>query len=77
MGTAIKNAITLLNPDSVILYGEAFEHRKFRNAFMQELSAYTKSQKVNFSDYNMQLEGIGPATTAISLFFLSGGVIPE
>jgi predicted NBD/HSP70 family sugar kinase len=77
MGTAIKNAITLLNPDSVILYGEAFEHRKFRNAFMQELSAYTKSQKVNFSDYNMQLEGIGPATTAISLFFLSGGTIPE
>lgn len=73
MGTSLKNAITLLNPDSVILYGQAFEHRRFRTAMMQELAAYTRAQRVSFSEYNMKLETYGPATTAISAFFLRGG----
>ena len=77
MVTAIKNAITLLNPDSVILYGEPFDSRKLRYRLVEELTAYTKAQKVSFSDFNMQLEVMGPATTAISAFFLSGGEIPR
>lgn len=70
---AIKNAITLLNPESVILYGELFENVKFRRKLVQQLSAFTKTQKVAFSDYNLGLETLGPATTMISRFLLSGG----
>ena len=70
---AIKNAITLLNPESVILYGELFENLKFRRKLVQQLSAFTKTQKVAFSDFNLGLETLGPATTMISSFLLSGG----
>lgn len=77
MALAVENAITLLNPQRVILYGSAFEHRRFRDAFFSELSSFTRSQKVTMSEYNMKLDALGPATAAISLFFLGGGQIPD
>lgn len=67
----------MLDPESVVLYGELFKSRKFRYSLMEILNAYTKTQIVSFSNYNMQLEDIGPATMAISRFFMSGGVLPS
>ena len=70
---AIRNAITLLNPDVVVLYGETFTNRKFRRKILNELNSYTNTKNVLFSEFNLQLEALGPATIAISHFFLRGG----
>lgn len=77
MAVAIENAITLLNPQRVILYGGAFQHRRFRDALLSQLSVFTRSQKVGISEFNMKLDALGPVTAAISLFFLNGGRIPD
>ncbi len=72
---AIRNAIGMFMPDKIILYGEPFENLKFRAAVSDKLSSYTGTENVVFSKFNMQLDTIGPATTAISNFLDNGGII--
>lgn len=75
LALAIRNAIGLFMPDKIILYGEPFENNKFRAAISAQLTHYTGTEHVVFSRFNMQLETIGPATTAISNFLDNGGII--
>lgn len=75
LALAIKNAMCLFAPQKLILYGEPFENIKFRNALSKQLTEYTHTENVVFSQFNMQLDTIGPATTAISYFLDSGGNI--
>ncbi|MCL2035237.1 MAG: ROK family transcriptional regulator [Oscillospiraceae bacterium] len=74
LGLAIKNTLTLLDPDGVILYGELFENEKFKTMLLDKLTRFTEAERVRFSHYNMQLETLGPAATAVSGFFEQGGV---
>lgn len=71
---AIKNAIQLLNPKIVVLYGELFEYTNFRYAISNALNKYTSASKVTFSHFNLSLEALGPAATIISYFFENGGL---
>ncbi len=75
LALAIRNAIGLFMPDKIILYGEPFENNKFRAAISAQLARYTGTEHVVFSQFNMQLETIGPATTAISNYLDNGGII--
>lgn len=73
LALAIKNAICLLDPETVVLYGELFEHQALREALGQELQHYSLSTPVTFSSFNAKLNALGPATTAITYFFDNGG----
>lgn len=72
---AIKNAVCLLNPQTVVLYGEPFEYKILQDAIRKALAMYQFPTPVTFSDFNLQLNALGPATTMISYFFENGGVI--
>jgi predicted NBD/HSP70 family sugar kinase len=74
LSIAIKNAMCLFDPESVILYGEFFELEKFRTNLLIHLSRYSGYKKVAFSQYNLQLETLGPASTIINYFFQNGGL---
>lgn len=74
LSIAVKNAIQLLNPKIVVLYGELFEYTNFRYAITNALSKYTDASKVTFSHFNLSLEALGPAATIISYFFENGGI---
>lgn len=73
LALAIKNAICLLNPETVVLYGELFEHLALQEALSRELLHYSLSTPVAFSSFNAKLNALGPATTAITYFFENGG----
>lgn len=75
LALAIKNAICLLSPKSVVLYGELFEHQSLQKALHEELSHYTQTQRVIFSDFNRELNALGPATTMIAYFYENGGYL--
>ena len=74
LAIAIKNAITILSPSSVVLYGEPFNNITFKQSLLKELSAFPNTQLVTFSDFNLGLETLGPATVMISYFFEIGGL---
>lgn len=74
LSIAIKNAMCLFDPKSIILYGELFEHEKFRKNLYLQLSQYSGHEKVTFSNFNLQLETLGPASTIINYFFENGGL---
>lgn len=74
LSIAIKNAITILNPASVVLYGEPFNNITFKRALLDKLSSFPNTQLVTFSDFNLGLETLGPATVMISYFFEIGGL---
>ncbi len=74
LAVAIKNAITILNPASVVLYGELFNNISFKRALLFRLSDFPGTQLVSFSDFNLGLETLGPATVMISNFFEIGGL---
>ena len=71
---AIKNAVQLLNPKIVVLYGELFENTNFKYAISNALNKYIHTCKVTFSHFNLSLEALGPAATIISYFFENGGL---
>ncbi len=73
LALAVKNAICLLDPETVVLYGELFEHQSLRDALGTELLHYSLSTPVTFSSFNAKLNALGPATTAITYFFDNGG----
>lgn len=75
LALAIRNAVCLFAPQKIILYGEPFENQKFRSTLSGELAKYTNTENVIFSQYNMQLDTLGPVTTAISYFLDSGGTL--
>jgi predicted NBD/HSP70 family sugar kinase len=75
LSIAVKNAMCLFDPKSVVLYGELFENVKFRKCLHLKLSQYSGSEKVNFSHFSLQLETLGPASTVIGHFMENGGVI--
>ena len=75
LSIAIKNAMCLFDPKSIILYGELFENEKFRKNLYIHLSNYSGYEKVTFSSFNLQLETQGPASTIINFFFENGGLI--
>ncbi len=70
---AIKNAINLLDPSIVVLYGELFENPDFRKCLSTNLKQFSDTDKVIFSHYNLQLEALGPASTIINYFLENGG----
>lgn len=74
LSIAIKNAVTILNPVSVVLYGEPFNNISFKRALLLQLSRFITTPIVTFSDFNLGLETIGPATVMISYFFEIGGL---
>lgn len=75
----IKNAITLYDPERVVLYGEAFENKDFIELlydFMLDNNYYKDIRTlVVKSEYNGDLDTKGPASLAIEHFFNSGGVM--
>ncbi len=73
LSIAIKNAMCLFDPKSVVLYGELFENSNFRKSLHLQLSKYSGFEKVTFSHFNLQLETLGPASTIINYFFENGG----
>ena len=73
LSLAIKNSICILEPSSVILYGELFESARFREVLNQNLKLFSVSERVSFSHFNLELETIGPAYTIINRFFELGG----
>lgn len=75
LSIAIKNAMCLFNPKSIILYGELFENSTFRQNLQLKLSRYSGYEKVSFSHFNKQLEALGPASTITNFFFENGGII--
>lgn len=77
LAIAIKNAMCLFDPKSVILYGELFENIKFRKLLHLQLSKYSGFEKVIFSHFNLQLETLGPASTIINYFFENGGILDK
>lgn len=77
LAIAIKNAIKLLDPKSVVLYGELFENANFRYALSAEFGKFTDTKQVSFSHFNLGLETLGPAASIISYFYETGGLIGE
>lgn len=75
LALAIQNAIRVIEPELVILYGELFELSDFQTALINELSKYTETDRVQFSHFNLQLDTIGPLSTIVSHFFETGGVL--
>ena len=75
----LKNVVTLLDPEKVILYGLAFENDDFLNlvyGFMNEVSQVPDLKKIVVrSEFNGQLSSRGPASLAIQNFFDNGGVV--
>ncbi|MFT4145407.1 MAG: ROK family transcriptional regulator [Mobilitalea sp.] len=70
---ALQNVMQVLNPETVILYGEFFEIEEFKSALINQLKTYINADRVRFSHYNLQLETFGPLSTIISYFFENGG----
>lgn len=77
LAIAIKNAMCLFDPKSIILYGELFENKKFRSNLQYHLSHFSGTGVVTFSHFNLQLESLGPASTIINYFFENGGSIEK
>lgn len=75
LSIAIKNAMCLFDPKSIILYGELFENDKFRRNLHLHLSRFSGLETVTYSHFNLQLETLGPASTIINHFFENGGTI--
>lgn len=75
LSIAINNSMTLFEPKTVILYGELFENEKFRRNLYSNLSRYSDCKKIKFSNFSLQLETLGPASTVINHFFENGGMI--
>lgn len=75
LALAIQNAICLICPKTVILYGEPFECLPFREALMQELGKFTHTPSVSFSHFSKELNVLGPATIMIAEFYRKGGVL--
>lgn len=75
LALAIQNAIRVIEPELVILYGELFEISNFQTALINELNKYTETDRVQFSHFNLQLDTIGPLSTIVSHFFETGGVL--
>ena len=71
---AIKNIISILEPESIVLYGEIFENNKIRKHFKQLIAKLNIEDKVNFSKYNLQLEAYGPASNIIEYFLENGAI---
>jgi len=75
----IKNAITLYDPENVVLYGEVFENEDFLELlyeFMLENSSNKDIRRlVVKSEFNGDLDAKGPASLAIERFFNNGGVL--
>jgi len=74
---ALQNAIQLLDPEIVILYGEIFEIEEFKNSLMKQLNNFVRADRVRFSHYNLQLETFGPLSTIVSYFIENGGTLPD
>lgn len=70
---ALQNAMQLLDPEIVILYGEFFEISEFKEALIAQLSKLIVTDRVRFSHFNLQLETFGPLSTIISYFYENGG----
>lgn len=75
LALAIKNTLTIMKPEDVILYGPIFENEKFRDALYDELKVLNIDNQVHLSANTKELEAIGPATTMISNFLSTGGNI--
>lgn len=77
----LKNVITLLDPEKVILYGVAFENEDFLKLVYNFVSEECKIKDVENiivrSEFNGQLSSRGPASLAIQNFFENGGLIHE
>jgi len=73
LAIAIRNAICMLAPKKVVLYGELFENPLIQKELHTQLSQYTNTGTVRFSRFNLQLDVLGPATTIIQNFFQNGG----
>ena len=77
----LKNVITVLDPQKVILYGVAFENEHFLQLVYEFMDDCTRVPEVKElivkSEFNGQLASKGPASLAIQHFFDSGGVVPE
>lgn len=71
----IKNVLTLFDLESVVLYGDLFENKKFSGEVQRQLARYLHTGQVSFSHNNGNLETFGPAAMVVSLFFEDGGVI--
>lgn len=75
----LKNVITLLDPQKVILYGVAFENEDFLGLVydcMNEGPSFENIENIVVkSEFNGQLSSKGPASLAIQSFFDNGGVV--
>lgn len=74
LSIAIKNAMCLFDPESIILYGEFFDVDKFKTNLYLQLSRYSGYKKVTFSRFNLKLETLGPASTIVNYYFQNGGL---
>lgn len=72
------NAITILAPRKVILYGEVFELSQVREQFLKRCEEYDPSYGNGFiaeSDLSDRIEYIGPLAVAVNeLFFMAGNM---
>ncbi len=80
MARAVVNAITLLAPDKVIIYGEMFELPNFQKMFLEVCRTYDQSYysdyivKSNLSD---RIEYIGPLAVVVNELFLLSGLVED
>lgn len=75
---ALKNVITLNDPERIVMYGRLMEDTKFWGLFEHQLLKFVGGEgvrQVTVSKYNLQLETKGPAAVAISHFFANGGSV--
>lgn len=73
LALALQNTSRILEPESIILYGDFFEVFKFRNKLFSELGKYTEIDRIHISHYNLKLESFGPLSTILTTFFENGG----
>lgn len=79
LALTIKNAITLYDPEMIVLYGEVFENKDFLELLYDFIldSSYYKDIKemIVKSEFNGELDTKGPAFLAIEHFLSNGGII--
>ena len=75
----INNAITVYDPERIVLYGEAFENKDFLDLlydFTRDYGNYKDIRRLMVkSEFNEKLDTKGPASLAIENFLNSGGII--
>lgn len=73
LALALRNAIMVIEPKNLVLYGELFEVEAIRNYLMEKLKTFNVGESVRFSHYSGELEAFGPVATVFYAFFENGG----